>query len=166
MTDATPVDARLPARSRFGAMFVGLARRWRAAIDASLAGLDLTDATLGPLAQIARCGDGVSQKELAAAVGVGGSTLVRLLDILVARGLVERQQDRADRRANLLYLTPAGRAALRRIETILASVEDEMLADMDEDALESLTRALEKIDARIAAAACAGPAHGASRRRA
>ena len=146
------VDGRPRARARFGVLFVGLARRWRAAIDASLAELGLTDATLGPLAQIARCGDGVSQKDLAAAVGVGGSTLVRLLDILVAKDLVVRRQDRADRRANLLYLTPAGHAVLRRIETIIASVEDDILADMDEDALESLTRALEKIDARIAGA--------------
>lgn len=159
------VDARPHARARFGALFVGLARRWRAAIDASLKELGLTDATLAPLAQIARCGEGVAQKELAAAVGVGGSTLVRLLDILVAQDLVERRQDRGDRRANRLYLTPAGRAVLRRIETVLASVEDEMLADMDEDALEGLTRALEQIDARIAAA-CAAPAPGASRRRA
>lgn len=139
----------IPPRQRFGMLFVGVARRWRAALDASLADAGLSDATWSPLMHIARSGGGISQKELAARIGIDGSTLVRLLDLLAGKGLIERRQDAADRRANLLFLTPAGRAAVRKVQHILDRVETEMLADFDDDAVAVLMADLDAIDARI-----------------
>lgn len=132
-------------------LLVGVARRWRAALDASLAEVGLSDATWSPLAHIGRSGGGLSQKDLAARVGIDGSSLVRLLDILCEKGLIERRQDPADRRSNLLFLTPAGRAAERKILHVLTAVEHRMLADLDDSAITNLTAALERIDARIKA---------------
>ena len=144
-----PHSAQL--RERFGMLFVGVARRWRAAVDSRLAGLGLSDATWPPLVHIDTSGGGISQKELAARVGIDGSSLVRLLDILARKGLIERRQDEADRRANLLFLTPEGEAAVRDIRRLLVAAEAEMLADLDDDRLRALTGALERIDARIRA---------------
>lgn len=143
---------KLPSpRHRFGMLFVGVARRWRSTLDARLDSLGLTDATWTPLIHIERSGEGICQKDLAARIGLDGSSLVRLLDILVAKGLIERRQDTADRRSNLLFLTRQGQAATRDIQHALTDVEAEMLADLDDAEMEALTTALDRIDARIKA---------------
>ncbi|AZV93965.1 MarR family winged helix-turn-helix transcriptional regulator [Kerstersia gyiorum] len=138
-------------RQRFGCLFVGVARRWRAALDASLAEVGLSDATWSPLVHIGRSGGGISQKDLAARVGIDTSTLVRLLDILSAKGLIERRQDPADRRANLLYLTPEGQSMLARIQQVLDVAETRMLADWDDETMQQLTDRLEQLDQRLRA---------------
>lgn len=136
---------------RFGCLFVGVARRWRAALDASLAEVGLSDATWSPLVHIGRSGGGISQKDLAARVGIDTSTLVRLLDILSAKGLIERRQDPTDRRANLLYLTPEGQSMLARIQQVLDVAETRMLADWDDETMQQLTDRLEQLDQRLRA---------------
>ncbi|WP_029006367.1 MarR family winged helix-turn-helix transcriptional regulator [Azorhizobium doebereinerae] len=141
----------LSSRGRFGLLFVGAARRWRSALDAGLAEVGAGDATWSPLIHVHRAGGGLSQKELAARVGIDGSSLVRLVDILAARGFIERRQDTADRRSNLLFLTPAGETEARRIQRVLTRLETRMLAGLDGAEIAALTAALERIDARIEA---------------
>lgn len=141
----------LSSRDPFGMLLVGVARRWRAALDASLAELGLSDATWGPLIHVGRSGGGISQKELAARVGIDGSSLVRLIDILATKQLIERRQDPADRRSNLLFLTPAGQATVRKIQRILTRVEKRLLEALDDAEIETVTSALERIDHRIEA---------------
>src|SRR3546814_11911523 len=105
-------DASL--RSRFGIRFSLLARRWRQVLDAHLATAGLSDATWIPLVHLSETGGGITQKELAALVGIDGSSLVRLLDILCRKGLVERRADESDGRARLIHLNPEiGRASCR-----------------------------------------------------
>ncbi|MFD2238266.1 MarR family winged helix-turn-helix transcriptional regulator [Aureimonas populi] len=130
-------------------LFVGTARRWRAALDARLADIGLSDATWGPLVHVSRSGGGLSQKELAARVGIDGSSLVRLLDILSAKELIERRQDPSDRRSNLLFLTEAGTSAVQEIHRVLLEIEAQLLADVDDVEIAALTDALERIDARV-----------------
>ncbi|KKW68025.1 hypothetical protein AAV94_07675 [Lampropedia cohaerens] len=137
-------------RCGFGMLLVGTARRWRAAVDAHLAAQGLSDATWAPLLHVARAEQGLSQKELAARIGIDGSSLVRLIDILASKGLLERQQDATDRRANRLKLTPAGRRLVDAIQQSLLQVESSLLAGIDERTLQQLTHALEQIDRRIA----------------
>ncbi|WP_118133149.1 MarR family winged helix-turn-helix transcriptional regulator [Oceanicella sp. SM1341] len=136
-------------RFRFGVLFVGVARRWRRALDERIACTGLTDATWTPLVHLHRSGGGISQKELAALVGIDGSSLVRLLDILCRDGLVERQPDPDDRRARRLLLTPAGHAAVAELRTVLEVAEAEMLADVDDAELDAMMSALERIDTRL-----------------
>ncbi len=90
-------------RARFGVRFSMLARRWRRALDAHLVASGLSDATWVPLVHLHELGDGVTQKQLAARVGLDGSSLVRLLDILSRQGLLERRTDTADARARLVF---------------------------------------------------------------
>lgn len=133
-------------RTRFGLEFALLARRWRRTLDTRLAEAGLTDATWAPLVHLHESGDGISQKVLASLVGLDASSLVRLLDILVARGLVERRTDPTDRRARLIYLTAPGRVAVADILRLLNGREAEILADVSDA---ELTRVMD-VFARIA----------------
>ncbi len=135
-----------------GIRLVGLARRWRQYLDVQLASSGLSDATWAPLMHLHRAGEGLLQRELAARVGLEVSSLVRLLDILEQRQLVERRPDPQDRRGNRLFLTMAGHAQVARIRGLLEPLEDELLQDLDDAATEALLQAFERIEARLAAA--------------
>ncbi|MGD9918892.1 MAG: MarR family winged helix-turn-helix transcriptional regulator [Paenirhodobacter sp.] len=145
-----------PERARFGRYFVTLARQWRRAVEGALAGAGLTDATWSPLIQLAEGGDGISQTELAHRLGLDGSSLVRLIDLLEARGFVAREVDAQDRRAKRLVLCPAGREEVARVRAALDRIEAELLADLDDGALAGLFDALGRIEARVGAALAAG----------
>jgi len=107
-------------RSQFGIRFSLLARRWRRALDIRLAQAGLTDATWVPLVHLHQTGGGLTQKELAALVGIDGSSLVRLLDILCRQGLAERRVDERDSRARLVHLTAQGEKRVAEIRQELA----------------------------------------------
>lgn len=142
MTRASP-------RFQFGLQLVGLARRWRRELDRRLIGVGLTDATWAPLIHLKESGDGISQKDLAAVVGIDASSLVRLLDLLAGRGLIERRADKTDRRARRVFLTPAGHEAVRMIRGPLLQAESDMLADLSDDEIAAMLEAFEKIHRRL-----------------
>lgn len=145
-------EALTDPRHRIGIRLVGLARRWRQALDARLSASGLSDATWAPLMHLHELGshNDVSQSTLAAAVGLDGSSLVRLLDILVERGLIERRPHPEDRRVKLVHLTPAGRRTVATLRKQLQAIESELLADIGEQDAQTLLRAFERIEARIA----------------
>lgn len=135
-------------RARFGFRFVVLARQWRRLIDARLAEVGLTDATWAPLVHLSALGGGVSQTELAGRIGLDASSLVRLLDILCERGLIERRVSAEDRRAKLVSLTPEGRTEVARIRRLLNAAEAEMLVDLEDSEIEAVLGVFDKIAAR------------------
>jgi len=72
--------------------------------------------------------------ELAAAEGVAGPTMTRIVDGLVAGGLAERRPDPRDGRAALIEATPTGEelmraAAGRRISAIASAIAELPAAD-------------------------------------
>lgn len=139
----------LSSRERFGAQFVELARRWRRALDHSLAQTGLTDATWAPLVRLHESGDGIQQKELALRVGLKEPSLVRLLDILEHSRLIERRADAADRRAKLIFVTDAGHAVVTQIRQVLTRVETEILVDLTDQDIEAMLDAFGHIGKRI-----------------
>lgn len=138
-------------RARFGIRFSLLARRWRKALDERLAEAGLSDATWAPLIHLQETGGGVTQKELAALVGIDGSSLVRLLDILCRQGLAERRVDESDSRARLIYLTADGEQRVAAIRRELAKGEEEMLADITDADLAAMLRHFDRIAERLSA---------------
>ncbi|MBA8819366.1 MarR family transcriptional regulator [Ochrobactrum sp. GPK 3] len=128
-----------------------LARRWRRALDARLAEAGLSDATWVPLIHLQATGGGVTQKELAALVGIDGSSLVRLLDILSRQELVERRVDENDNRARLIFLTPKGEQRVTEIRRELAKGEEDMLADISDADLAAMLDHFDSIEQRLAA---------------
>ncbi|WP_240933022.1 MarR family winged helix-turn-helix transcriptional regulator [Diaphorobacter sp. HDW4B] len=120
-------------------------------MDTRLAAAGLSDAAWSPLIHLHRLGDGISQSELAAAVGIDGSSLVRLLDMLVSQDLVERRPHPTDRRIKLLNLTPVGRTKVQAIRKRLVALEDELLVGVDDETIDIMVKAFDVIDQRIAA---------------
>src|SRR5688572_1910312 len=63
---------------------------------------------------------GVSQAELAAALGMDRATMMAVTDRLEDRSFVIRKRSSTDRRRQDLYLTPAGQTILRKCKARVA----------------------------------------------
>ncbi|WP_313066562.1 MarR family winged helix-turn-helix transcriptional regulator [Achromobacter animicus] len=117
-----------------------LSRAYRGAADKALADYGLSQATAWPVILAGRLGDGVRQGALAEALGVEGPSLVRVLDQLVAAGLMERREDPHDRRARTLHLTEAGHALRAQVEDVLVELRRRIFHDVSESDLQACLR--------------------------
>jgi MarR family transcriptional regulator for hemolysin len=143
-----PVPAK-DARARFAPLVANVAREWRRAVDARLQVYGLTEATWLPLLRIARSEAPMRQNELAASLSLEGSSVVRLLDALENSGLVERCEDRADRRAKSLVLTPRGRRTVDQVERVSQDIRDLVLGEAPDEDLARSLRLLETVRDRL-----------------
>jgi MarR family transcriptional regulator for hemolysin len=132
-------------RNAFGALLGRAYRQWRRSADLRLQPYDLTEATWLPLLRIARAPAPPRQKDLAAAMFVDGSAVVRLLDNLEQAGLIQRKEGETDRRAKTIHLTPRGRAIADKAETVARRVGQDALAGLSDKELETTMRVLERI---------------------
>jgi MarR family transcriptional regulator, lower aerobic nicotinate degradation pathway regulator len=73
-----------------------------------------------------------TQGAIADALGYDKGQLVGLLDELEATELIERRRDPADRRRQIVQITPAGRKTLQRLRRLSQRLESEFLASLDE----------------------------------
>lgn len=126
-----------------------LTRRWRQLLDNEFNSVGLTDATWRPLLHLHMLGDGVRQKNLAASVGIEGASLVRLLDTLVAKGLIKRSEDATDRRAKLLCLTPGGQVVVTRIRETVCPLENEILSTFNGDEIFQLWQFVLRLESTV-----------------
>ena len=138
-----------PQQIDFGFNVARLARRLRQAVDAELQTFGLTDATWRPLAYVGRLGGGVRQKELATALGIEGPSLVRLLDNLERRGLIERREDENDRRARGIHLTRAGRDLAVRVAKVGTEIQARLLSTVPPQDLETCQRVLAHFERQL-----------------
>jgi MarR family transcriptional regulator, transcriptional regulator for hemolysin len=143
-----PVLAK-DARARFAPLVANVAREWRRAVDARLQVYGLTEATWLPLLRIARSEAPMRQNELAASLSLDGSSVVRLLDALENANLVERCEDRADRRAKSLVLTARGRRTVDQVEHVSQDIRDLVLGEVADDDLARSLRLLETVRDRL-----------------
>jgi MarR family transcriptional regulator, transcriptional regulator for hemolysin len=93
--------------------------------------------------------EGLSQVDLADVLELQPISLVRLLDRLVEHGLVERKHDPRDRRANRLFLTPAGRQLADDLDSLRDSIATDVLQDLSDSAIETSLKTLRDIKERI-----------------
>lgn len=91
---------------------------------------------------------GSNLSALAAAVGMSTSAASRLVDRLVAAGLVDRQVPARSRREVLLELTPTGRGVVGDYQQARRDVFAEALADLSEPDVQALLRGLDAVHAR------------------
>lgn len=122
-------------RWQLGVAISQIARRWRARLDQRIAPFGLTEARWLVLLSLARRGDGITQKDLAARLSIEAPTLVRTLDWLESQGFVERRAVPHDRRAKTIHLTAKARPVVLRIEAAAAAVRAEILVDIPEQDL-------------------------------
>ncbi|HET6830468.1 MAG TPA: MarR family transcriptional regulator [Solirubrobacterales bacterium] len=85
--------------------------------------------------------------QLADGLLLSRSGLTRLVDRMVARGLVERHTCSEDRRGTWARLTEAGAERFRQARpTNLAAIREQFVSKLDDADLEHLARAWEKLD--------------------
>lgn len=111
-----------------------------AAANAALAQHDLKARSYSVLALAAE--HSPSQRELAEFLRLDPSQIVSLIDELEKRGLVERHTHPADRRANIVVATDAGRALFARAQKSARSVELSLRARVAPEDHERLARLL------------------------
>ncbi|NLH83541.1 MAG: MarR family transcriptional regulator [Phyllobacteriaceae bacterium] len=140
-----------PDHALFGQLVTRVARHWRRAVDRALAGAGLSQATALPLLVLSRLGPELRQGVIAEELGLERPSLVRIVDILLAEGLVERVETPSDRRAKLLRLTDLGREQVCRIETAVAELRARHLAAVDAADLDATVRCLGLIEATLIA---------------
>lgn len=139
-TSTNPINAEL------GLLVARLARIWRRKADQALSAHGLSEATSHPLLILSRAGTRVRQGELADEMGIEGPSLVRLIDLLQAEGLVERREDPTDRRAKMLHITALGQDKVEQINHVLRRVRADLLADVSDDELATTFAVLRKIE--------------------
>jgi MarR family transcriptional regulator, lower aerobic nicotinate degradation pathway regulator len=98
----------------------------------------------GMLAALAEFGPS-SQATLGRRLGFDRSDVAAMTSELVDGGLVERSQDPADRRRNIVIITDAGRARLERLDGAVADVQEELLGPLAADERAELVRLLGRV---------------------
>ena len=71
-----------------------------------------------------------SQADLGRSTGIDRSDVTAALTELESRNLIERTVDPEHKRRNIVTLTPEGREQLRDLDTVLDTVQDELLAPL------------------------------------
>jgi DNA-binding MarR family transcriptional regulator len=88
-----------------------------------------------------------TQGAIADALGYDKGQLVGLLDELEEGGMVVRQRDPADRRRQIVQMTPEGRKGLERARRLSLSLENQFLSSLDADERRQLHDLLHKVAA-------------------
>ena len=86
--------------------------------------------------------DGMTQKEIAEGIAVEAPTLVPIIDRMEQDGLVERRQDKDDRRNNRIYLTAKSRSLSGAIDASLERVRKAAYRGIPQDDIETLFQVL------------------------
>jgi len=114
---------------------------------------------LAVLQAVARA-EGVTQQAIAERIGVPSSRMVALVDSLQEHGLLERRQNRDDRRARALYLTPQGRRRLGRAFAIAVEQEQRLTSDLTDEEREQLLELLARVGVHVGIPAGVHPGMG------
>ena len=135
-------------QTEIGHLILRLGRLMRRELDQALSDHGLSNATAIPLLVLSRQGTPVRQGVLADELGIEGPSLVRLIDLLQAEGLVVRREDPTDRRAKTLHLTATGKAKVEEINRVLRRVRASLLKDIGSDELAVTFETLQRIEQR------------------
>jgi DNA-binding MarR family transcriptional regulator len=109
-----------------------------------IAALGLTPAHAG-IFRILSATPGMTQKELAAALGTLPNRIVGLVDELQDKGLIERKVQAQDRRRHALEITEAGRKMNEALGVTARSHEAALLEALSEDERAQLASLLQRV---------------------
>lgn len=129
--------ARHPYRE-FAFTLIDTARLLRTLSDQEVRRMGMTRAQWAVLARIER-NEGLKQSEIAEILEIQPITLTRLLDRLAENGLIERRPDENDRRAWRLYLTPAAKPLVDRLDALGRDMMRNVLKGVSAETIASLT---------------------------
>jgi DNA-binding MarR family transcriptional regulator len=113
--------------------------------------LGLTRSQWQVIAYLSRC-EGIHQGGLAELLEIEPITLVRILDKLTERGLIERRQHPTDRRTWLLFLKDAARPLLISMQEIAETTRAEALCGVPETQRDILLQTLTQMKTNLTTA--------------
>jgi DNA-binding MarR family transcriptional regulator len=93
--------------------------------------------------------EGISQQELARKLLVGRSNMSMTLPQMEKRGLIERRDDRIDRRVLRLYLTDEGRRVSELAMAIQTTLIERMLSDEPIEQCMAMAETMERLILRL-----------------
>jgi DNA-binding MarR family transcriptional regulator len=131
---------------------------------ARLAELDLTPAHVGVLRVVGQS-PGLSQQALAERLGALPSRIVRLVDELEQRGLVERRRSQTDRRNHELYVAESAGEKLGRVLATVGEHDTDITGGLTAAEKQTLAELLGKVAAHQGLNPEAHPAYAARRAR-
>ncbi|WP_243438939.1 MarR family winged helix-turn-helix transcriptional regulator [Fundidesulfovibrio soli] len=126
-----------------------VSRAWKARLDELFKPLGLSSATWTVIWALALNEEAMTQRELAQAVFVECSSLVRLLDRLEKDGWVRRVSDAADRRVKRVVLTEKAEPVLEEFEKVAHGFSDYVLDGISQGRLEAAHGVLMEIKRKL-----------------
>jgi len=149
MSNGQPTPApRLQTNLAFLANDIG--RLFRKRFDTSARALGVTGPQWRVLAALNHT-PGMTQAVLASHLDVEAITVGRMIDRLQKAGLVERRPAPADRRAWLLFITPAAERLLAELQAMAEALMSEILADFAPGEFDALVGLLNRLRDRLVA---------------
>lgn len=137
-----------------GSLFQDIAHLIRQRIDAELQPYGLTRLKWLAIGLI-KADPRLTQTELAAKLELKPAATGKLVDRMVARGLVERRPDKGDRRVHRLVLTQMSEDLLARLEPVGTGIREDILQDLGREERKQLRTTLNKLKRRLTDAAVA-----------
>ena len=119
-------------------------KQWRRMVDKMLTPLGLTQALWLPLLHLHHAATPLRQKDLAFSLALDNSTVVRLVDGLMAQGWVETVAD-ADRRVKRIQLTAAGQAQAEQVTEVLAAARAQILSAVPAEDLHTAFTTMQRL---------------------
>jgi DNA-binding MarR family transcriptional regulator len=93
--------------------------------------------------------EGINQKELSLRSGKDQPSITRILDVLDKKDLIQRKPDPGDRRAYLIYATPAVQQLMNETAPLELSLNDELIAGISDEQLQTLDQIIKQINVNI-----------------
>jgi DNA-binding MarR family transcriptional regulator len=116
----------------------------RREVELRMAEHGLTDSQWKPLWLI-KAGIADTSLEMARQLNMDAGAVTRLVDRVVAKGLIERERSDSDRRVVHLRLTPAGQTAVAEVPHVLAAVNNDFLRGLSESEWKQLQKLLSRM---------------------
>lgn len=142
------VQADFATSVRFGFLIHDVSRLRRIVIDRALKPVGITRAQWWVLSFLGRR-DGMTQTALAGDLDLTKVAVGGLLERMQQGGLVERRTDQRDGRIKRVFLLAAGTRLLSTIRANIEQVEFDILADIDEEALEATAETMLQIKRKL-----------------
>ena len=95
-------------------------------------------------------GGELTQSQLAGLCSLDKTTMVVTIDELERAGLAERRLSSTDRRARIIWVSPAGERLVERGREVVARIYDDVLGVLPEDERAEFVKALTQVAGRLA----------------
>jgi DNA-binding MarR family transcriptional regulator len=144
MQVTSPTDRRELTRDMY-ALASYLMRSSNQGTFEAIAELDLSFTQIKALLALENCDEERSVGELAEHLGISLGAMSRAVEGLHERGLVQRAEDRRDRRVKRVALTDAGHEVPRALNEARLSALAELIESLEEEEAQALGAALQMI---------------------